>query len=285
MLDDRESCMPLAVEVVGKTDVGSVRTNNEDNFGYDARYGIFVVCDGMGGQAAGEVASKMGVDTILHYFRTAGRSERPAQTRRAVDGLSPLGRVLLTAMSLANREIYEAGKKNQSKAGMGSTMVAALLRDGMICVGNVGDSRIYLIRNGVIHQLTDDHSLVMEQVRRGYLTLQQAEASDLRNVILKAMGSEEEIDADIDDLIALPGDVLLLTSDGLTRNLHDDDILRIVASSRTLEQACTSLIQTAKDRTADDNVTCLLLRIVQRPWYKSIIRKLFSGGREWQNSF
>jgi serine/threonine protein phosphatase PrpC len=277
--------MALAVEVTGKTDVGSVRANNEDNFGYDARYGIFVVCDGMGGQAAGEVASKIGVDTVLQYFRTAGGPGSLPLARNVVDGVSPLGQAMVDAISQANRAIYDTGQKNASRAGMGSTMVAALMRDNMICIGNVGDSRIYLVRNGVIHQLTDDHSLVMEQVRRGYLTVEQAEQSDLRNVILRALGSEEEVDADVDDLIALPGDVLLLTSDGLTRNVHDDDILRIVGASRSLEQACDTLIETAKDRHAEDNVTCLLLRIVERPWYKSIVRKLFSGGREWQNSF
>jgi serine/threonine protein phosphatase PrpC len=285
MLDYRESPMALAVEVAGKTDVGSVRANNEDNFGYDARYGIFVVCDGMGGQAAGEVASKIGVDTVLQYFRTAGGPGSLPMARNAVDGVSPLGQAMVDAISQANRAIYDTGQKNASRAGMGSTMVAALMRDSTVCIGNVGDSRIYLVRNGVIHQLTDDHSLVMEQVRRGYLTVEQAEVSDLRNVILRALGSEEEVDADVDDLIALPGDVLLLTSDGLTRNVHDDDILRIVSSSRSLEEACDTLIQTAKDRHAEDNVTCLLLRIVERPWYKSIVRKLFSGGREWQNSF
>jgi len=277
--------MALAVEVTGKTDVGNVRANNEDNFGYDARYGIFVVCDGMGGQAAGEVASKIGVDTILNYFRTAGRPGGSPQPEKAVDGFSPLGQALMGAISQANLAILETGKKNESSAGMGSTLVAALVRDSALCIGNIGDSRIYLVRNGVIQQLTDDHSLVMEQVRRGYLTVEQAEVSDLRNVILKALGTEEGIDPDIEDLIALPGDVLLLTSDGLTRNVRDEEILQIVASSSSLEKACNTLIQTAKGRTADDNITCLLLRIVERPWYKSIVRKMFSGGREWQNSF
>jgi protein phosphatase len=285
MLDDRESSMALAVEVAGKTDVGNVRTNNEDNFGYDARYGIFVVCDGMGGQAAGEVASKIGVETVLNYFRTAGRSGNSPQAAKPGNKFSPLGQALSSAISQANLAILESGKKNESSAGMGSTLVAALVRENMVCIGNVGDSRIYLVRNGTIHQLTDDHSLVMEQVRRGYLTLEQAEKSDLRNVILRALGSEEGVNADIDDLIGLPGDVLLLTSDGLTRNVRDEEILQTVLSSRSLEQACDTLIQTAKDRTADDNITCLLLRIVERPWYKSIVRKLFSGGREWQNSF
>jgi protein phosphatase len=276
--------MALGIEVAGKTDVGSVRANNEDNFGYDSRYGIFVVCDGMGGQAAGEVASKIGVDTVLDYVRQAEGPDQPKQPKNGTDGLSPLASVLTAAIRKANHAVFEAGQRQQARAGMGSTVVAALVRSNLLCIGHVGDSRIYLIRNGTIEQLTEDHSLVMEQVRRGYLTVEQAQESDLQNIILRALGSEEEIKPDLEDLIALPGDVLLLTTDGLTRRVRDEEIKEIISSSRSLEQACGALIQAAKDRRGDDNITCLLVRIVDRPWYKGILRKLFPGGREWQNS-
>jgi PPM family protein phosphatase len=274
--------MTLAVEVAGQTDVGCVRTNNEDNFGYDSRYGIFVVCDGMGGQAAGEVASKMAVDLLLDYFRhsTAASGTRSntnlPQTRDA--------RSLAVAIELANRAIFEAGNGQAGRAGMGSTIVAALIRGHSLAIGHVGDSRIYLVRQGAIQQLTQDHSLVMEQVRLGYITPEQAEKSELQNVILRALGAATDVEADVEELVALPGDTLLMTSDGLTRHVRDQEILAIVSAGRHLPDTCSKLIQAAKERGGDDNITCLLLRIVERPWYKNLLRKLFPGGSEWQNS-
>src|SRR5689334_6912033 len=217
----RDPHMALAVEVAGKTDVGCVRANNEDNFGYDSRYGIFVVCDGMGGQAAGEVASKMGVDILLDYFR----NETSVGEMHAANGVSgsatQIGsagaRSLADAIQLANRTIYKAGQEQNGRNGMGSTIVAALVRGNSLAIGHVGDSRIYLVRQGSIQQLTQDHSLVMEQVRRGYITLEQAQKSEMQNIILRALGSEEAVEADVEDLVAVPGDVLLMASDGLTR--------------------------------------------------------------------
>ncbi len=167
---------------------------------------------------------------------------------------------------------------------MGSTIVAALVRGNSLAIANVGDSRIYLIRQGTIQQLTQDHSWVMEQVRRGYITLEQAQKSEMQNVILRALGSEEAVEADIEDLVTLPNDLLLMTSDGLTRHVSDEEILAIVETSHDLEQACSQLVNSAKDRGGDDNITCLLVRIVDRPWYRNILSKLFSGGPQWQNS-
>jgi len=280
--------MALAVEVAGKTDVGCVRANNEDNFGYDSRYGIFVVCDGMGGQAAGEVASKMGVDILLDYFR----NETSVAEMHAANGASePAGqtnsagaRSLASAIQLANRTIHKAGQEQNGRNGMGSTIVAALVRGNSLAIGHVGDSRIYLVRQGTIQQLTQDHSLVMEQVRRGYITLEQAQKSEMQNIILRALGSEEAVETDVEDLVALSGDLLLMTSDGLTRHVHDEEILAILQAPEDLEHACADLVQTAKDRGGDDNITCLLVRIVDRPWYQSIFNKLFFGGPQWQNS-
>ena len=275
--------MTLAVEVAGKSDVGCVRANNEDNFGYDLRYGIFVVCDGMGGQAAGEVASKLGVDILLSYFRGEAVPGRDDAMGESVNGLSPQGNALASAIRLANRTIHDTGKDQEAKAGMGSTVVAALVKGNSLSIANVGDSRIYLIREGTIQQLTQDHSLVMEQVRRGAMTREQAEQSQMQNIILRALGSEQTVVPDIDDLVALDGDILLMSSDGLTKYVHDDEILKIVSSSASLEQACNALIQTARDRGGDDNITCLLLRMQERPWYNQIFQRWWSGGPQWQN--
>jgi protein phosphatase len=293
--------MKLAVEVAGKTDIGCVRANNEDNFGYDSRYGIFVVCDGMGGQAAGEVASKMGVDIVLEYFRAGARPEVPDQAPGlAVDNPRDQpgadqehGRLRLTAsadadslaraIELANRRIYEAGQHEDGRSGMGSTIVAVCVRHTALAIAHVGDSRIYRIRHGEIQQLTQDHSLVAEQVRLGYITREQAETSEMQNVILRALGAEEDVQPDIEDFEAVRGDLLLMTSDGLTRHLRDHEILEIILLSPSLGQACSRLIQAARDRGGEDNITCLLFKIVERPWYKRIF-KLFSGGPQWQNS-
>jgi serine/threonine protein phosphatase PrpC len=277
--------MTLAIEVAAKTDVGCVRSNNEDNFGYDSRYGIFVVCDGMGGQAAGEVASKMAVDALLEYFRDpANATATEHGSNRLITPAPVSAKSLAEAIDRANRTIYEAGHGTLGRNGMGSTIVAALVRGHSLSIGHVGDSRIYLIRQGAIQQLTQDHSLVMEQVRLGYITREQAENSELQNVILRALGAEQRVEPEVEDLIAVPGDVLLMTSDGLTRHVRDEEILSLVSSSHSLDQACSALVQAAKDRGGDDNITCLLLRIVERPWYKNLLSKVFPGGPQWQNS-
>jgi protein phosphatase len=123
----------------------------------------------------------------------------------------------------------------------------------------------------------------MEQVRRGYITLQQAQQSEMQNIILRALGSEEVVEADIEDLVALPGDVLIMASDGLTRYVPDEDILTIVQGGRGLQQACGELVKRARECGGDDNITCLLVKIVNQPWYQKVV-KLFFGGQQWQNS-
>lgn len=273
--------MKLAVQVAGKSDVGCVRTNNEDNFGYDTRVGVFVVCDGMGGQAAGEVASKIGVDTVLRYFRAAAADGRYLQVGAKIEGVTPGANALASAIQLANQTIYETAGSNSGQAGMGSTIVGVLMRESFVSIAHVGDSRVYLIRKGQIQQLTNDHSLVMEQVRRGLITREEAEQSEMQNIIIRALGSEETVEPDVDELVGLPGDVLLLASDGLTKYVKDPQLLEIVQRAPSLEKACDALIDAAKQAGGDDNITCVLLRLVERPWYQ----RLFGGGsQKWQNS-
>ncbi len=277
--------MSLTVEVAGKSDVGCVRQNNEDNFGYDSRFGVYVVCDGMGGQAAGEVASKMAVDTMLTYFRQAGKSGQFPQVGTPVDGVSPRAQALGSAIQLANEAIYEAATQHAARSGMGSTIVAVLVENNFFSVGHAGDSRIYQIRQGAIQQLTKDHSLVMAQVRRGLLTLQEAQTSEMQNIIIRALGPERVVQPDLDDLIAMPGDVLLLCSDGLTRHVPDDSILEIVRGTISLPLMADRLIDAAREGGGSDNITALLLRFENLPWYKKFFRWLFGGGSpKWQNS-
>jgi serine/threonine protein phosphatase PrpC len=276
--------MTLAVEVAGKTDIGCVRENNEDNFGYDSRHGIFVVCDGMGGQAAGEVASKMAVDVMLRYFRQAHNGNGFYTNGNSLTSPSPIAKSLAHALRLANETIFAAGESEEGRLRMGSTAVAAVVRGHSLAIGHVGDSRIYLVRQGTIQQLTQDHSLVMEQVRMGFISREEASTSAMQNVILRALGTEADVQPDVEDLIVMPGDTLLMTSDGLTREVNDDEILGTIVGSTSLQQACNRLVQAAKQHGGDDNITCLLLRIVERPWYKGILNKLFPGEQQWQNS-
>lgn len=280
--------MGFAVEVAGKSDVGNVRSNNEDNFGYDARYGIYVVCDGMGGQAAGEVASKMGVDTILTYYRTSVNSGHFPKVGEQIEDLTDRANHLASAIQLANQAVHDAATQHAARAGMGSTVVAVSTEDkgSFFSIGHVGDSRIYLVRDGDIEQLTNDHSLVMEQVRRGLITLADARVSNMQNIILRALGTEPGVKPDLDDKMAMPGDVLILCSDGLTRHVPDDAMAEVVTNTPDLQRACNLLVEAAKDGGGEDNITCLLLRFTLQPWYKKLLSWIVPGGGspKWQNS-
>ena len=273
--------MSLSVQVAGKSDIGCVRSNNEDNFGFDQRHGIYIVCDGMGGQAAGEVASKMAVDSVLTYFRQGDAEQSWPAIGAPAEKVSDRANRLGSAIHLANQAIFEAASSNLARQGMGSTIVAVKTEGSFFSLGHVGDSRIYLLRDANIQQMTNDHSLVMEQVRRGMITLAEAHASDMANVIIRALGSDSTVQPDLDDQMALPGDTLLLCSDGLTRHLPDDSLLEIVTRAANLPAACDALIAAARDAGGEDNITCLLLRFETLPWYQ----QWFGGGRpKWQNS-
>lgn len=278
--------MSLIVQVAGKTDMGCVRQNNEDNLGYDSRYGIYLVCDGMGGQAAGEVASKMAVDTVLNYFRQADKDGIRPTVGDPFEGVSENAKALGNSIRLANAAIHEAAMKHAARAGMGATIVAVLVNGSFFSVGHAGDSRIYLIRQGAIQQITRDHSLVMEQVRRGLLTLAEAQVSEMQNIIIRALGPEEMVQPDLDDMMAMEGDILLLCSDGLTRHVSDESIRDIVTGVASLQLACDNLIEAARDGGGSDNITALLLKFVEQPWYCELYRRLVPGGGspKWQNS-
>lgn len=271
--------MHLMLEFAGRTDVGCVRTNNEDNLGWDQNLGIYVVCDGMGGAQAGEVASKMGVDLVLDYFRKSKRNGSYPDVDGTPEDLSPAGRHLWTAIQQANTAVFEAGQKNDLQQGMGTTIVAAFFHDdGLLTLAHAGDSRVYRLRNGAIEQLTQDHSLVAEQVRRGMMSAEQAERSELQNIIIRALGSEQNLEPEVQDLLALRDDVYLLATDGLTKLVKPESLKTIIEGSRSLDEACEHLIQAANDQGGDDNITCLLLRVVERQWYHKLFDFALSGG-------
>lgn len=268
--------MRLAIQVAGKTDVGLVRSNNEDNLGFDTDRGVFVVCDGMGGQAAGERASKIAVDTVMGYFRK-GPKEDQQVLGTVIERLSVRANALARAIQLANQTIHEEAERDSRYTGMGSTIVALAVEGDEFSVAHVGDSRAYLLRGGVIQQLTNDHSLVMEQIRRGLMTAEDAERSNVQNVIVRSLGAEESVDPDLADHELLPGDVLLMCSDGLSHFVRDDLITDVLSASSSPEGACEDLIQAAKASNSNDNITCLVLRAAEPSWSDRMLGRLKPG--------
>jgi serine/threonine protein phosphatase PrpC len=266
--------LSLAIEVAAKTDVGCVRVNNEDSFGYDLDRGIFVVCDGMGGHASGELASKLAVESLLTYFRQRPQNRVRRADETTTTGLSEGALVLEKAIQLANTAICDAACEDEQHAGMGSTIVSVLVDQDLFSVGHVGDSRVYLIREDAIQPLTQDHSLVAQQARLGLISPAEAKTSKLQNVITQALGSEDTIAPDLDDMVAISDDVLVLASDGLTGALSDTEILKTVHSAVSLGQACENLIQSAKLAGGTDNITCLLIHFIEAPWYRTCLRSL-----------
>jgi protein phosphatase len=249
--------MHLGIEVVGRSDVGRVRLSNEDSYGFDLRHGVFVVCDGMGGHAAGEVASKIAVDTVLSYFRD---KEPLAADAALMD--APLGAQMLSdAVNKANENILEYAQGHTGASGMGTTLVAARFDDGKFTIAHVGDSRIYLMRGSTLLQLTEDHSLVMEQVRRGIMTLEEARRSTAQHIITRALGTEDTSPPDLAEFPAEAGDILMLTTDGVLRHMEDNQIHDVLQDVPSLKAACDRLVDLALDAGGEDNATCILIRV------------------------
>ncbi|MGH9786299.1 MAG: protein phosphatase 2C domain-containing protein, partial [Terriglobia bacterium] len=173
-----------------------------------------------------------------------------------------------------------------STVGMGSTVVAALLNGNVLSIAHVGDSRIYLYHEGALRQLTQDHSLVMEQVRRGLISREEAEQSELSNVILRALGAEPTVQADLDELWVNEGDQILLCSDGLTRMAPDAQIAAVLAEPLTAQQTCERLVQLANEIGGEDNVSVILVRLQPSPppsWWNRAWHSLWGGNRLWLN--
>jgi len=252
--------MALALQAAGKTDVGCVRTNNEDNFGYDLDRRVFVLCDGMGGEAAGEIASTLAVDTIVKYFN--GGPSAP-ETCPEYETLPPPARELGKAIQLANQAVYSEASHNPAHAGMGTTVVAVLFDDDSFWVAHLGDSRLYRVRGDTMQQLTVDHSVVMEQVRRGLLTLEEARHSHMQNLITRALGVRQTAEPDLETYPVMAGDLLLLCSDGFSRFVPESKTLELLAQSTDLQRSCDSLIEAAKECGSDDNISCVLVRVCE----------------------
>ena len=244
-----------------KSDIGRKRPHNEDCFVADPSLGLYVVCDGMGGGNAGEVASRMAIETILAHIQSAAVPARRTDASPHDPNLTRATNQLARAIQAANTAIFDASREQPRYAGMGTTVAAVRLSGRTLSIAHVGDSRVYLIRSGAMQPLTADHSWVAEQVARGYMTQEEAERSARRNMVTRALGVERTVDIDLAEMPLLTGDLLLLCSDGLTRGVACSDILNSLQQLGDLHEKTDRLICLANEAGGDDNVTVMLVSV------------------------
>ncbi len=243
----------MELKVGARSDVGMIRSGNEDNFFAEAddRRGVFVVADGMGGHAAGEVASEMAVQIVARHLLSLTSVLDRASAEK-----------LAQAMRDANRAIYDRMLAEVDKQGMGTTASVLVLSDNQFLIGQIGDSRIYLLRDGALTQLTKDHSYVQEQVDAGLLTPEQARYHPYSNVITRCVGASESVDADIYEGEMKPGDVFLLASDGLTGMVDDRRLQAMLLARSGPGRIVDALIAEANGRGGLDNITAIVIQVV-----------------------
>ena len=251
------------------TDVGRVRTNNEDCFRVVAPLHLFVLSDGMGGEAHGEVASALAVETVVQHCIDGEKNAAVTLYGEPQPGWSDKTQRLSSAAHLANKKIFESAHQHPEQEGMGATLTAAWIDGSRLSIAHVGDSRAYLLRGGSLQQLTSDHSLVAEQVRQGILTPAEADASEMQSVLLRALGSQADIQVDAEEHALIARDILLLCSDGLTRMLIEPEIAATLQAEPDAIRAANKLVELANDRGGTDNITVVVVRIgaESRGWF------------------
>jgi serine/threonine protein phosphatase PrpC len=243
------------------SDVGRKRKGNEDSLFVNPEQHLFVVADGMGGHAAGEIASKVAVESINEFVCLTGGDEEITWPFGLDENISYDGNRLKTAIRYANRKVLEATKEKSEYEGMATTVAAVLVDGDTANLGHVGDSRVYLVRDGEINQLTSDHSWVNEQIQSGVISPDQARTHPLRNVVTRALGGKPDLQVDMQQHKAKAGDILLLCSDGLTTMIPDEDIVRVVRDAAgDVEKAAQALVASANAKGGEDNITVLLIR-------------------------
>lgn len=238
----------MLLRSAARTDVGRRRSANEDCFAVASKLGLYLVADGMGGHAAGEVASLLASETV-----TAALKAVDSPTAALTDKLRH-------AVAAANRAIFARVQEKPELAGMGTTVVALLADCERVALAHVGDSRAYLVRDGRIRQLTRDHSMVAELVRRHEISAQDALMHPQRHVLTRALGVRRRVEVDLIEMALAGGDVLVLCSDGLTGPVRDEEIANEVDRTHDLEEVCGRLVDLANSRGGDDNITVVCVR-------------------------
>lgn len=241
------------MKIVGNSDIGKKRTKNEDSF----RFGFFkdgtswaVVCDGMGGAAAGQVASTLTADMVSEKMQKSYNSSMPY---RSIENM------LLSAVTTANVTVYDCSKADKKLSGMGTTIVACVIKDSTACIAHVGDSRAYHISQGEIHQVTKDHSLVQEMLDKGQITANEIDNHPQRNIITRAIGTRETVDIDFDCVELAPDDTIILCTDGLSGSLSNESMLSIFVKS-SFDDLAKELIAAANDAGGPDNITVVAMQ-------------------------
>jgi PPM family protein phosphatase len=252
--------MPATTEAFGLTDVGKKRQHNEDALLVDPSVGLYIVADGMGGHAAGEIASARATEVVKQHIlnnrnvlRELGRD--PTQGNRAA-----AASLVEVSVQRACADIYKMATGDASKRGMGTTFVCLVVAGNKGVIGHVGDSRVYLVRNGQTHRLTEDHTLVAAQLKAGTISKEQAQTSQYRNVITRAVGIQESVQVDTLIVDLLPGDLFLLCTDGLHGYLQDDEVAPLVAAN-SLRELPGKFIDLANERGGKDNVTAVVVSV------------------------
>jgi PPM family protein phosphatase len=269
-----------ALEIASCTDPGMVRSHNEDSIAADAEKGLAVLADGMGGYNAGEVASGMATTVIITELQQLLERRVPYELDEQ-SGQVVAHQLLREQIAKANTSIFQASQSQSQYAGMGTTLVVALFYDNRMTVAHIGDSRLYRQRGEELLQITRDHSLLQEQIDAGVITPQQAKQSGNKNLVTRALGIDPVVEAEITDHDTQPGDIYLLCSDGLCDMVSDDDIgLALHTLSSNLKLCAQHLVQTANDNGGRDNVSVILVRVLQAyPAPRGVVDKMKSWFR------
>lgn len=245
----------------GLTDVGRKRNHNEDSFLIDEELQLYVVADGMGGHAGGGTASRIAVETIDRELRTAreGAAVDPFTAETNLQE-SPLPEIFRSAVERACMAIFKAAQEDPRLNGMGTTVISLLVRGNHALFAHVGDSRAYLVRGDLIQQISEDHSLVNEQIKAGMITPEEARHSRYKNIITRSVGFEEEVQVDVMGLITEPGDYFVMCSDGLSNFVEDKEIREVCLGTPEIAEIPKKLIALANDRGGDDNITVIVVK-------------------------
>lgn len=248
-----------SIRTAALTDKGLVREENEDFFSADEQLNLYVVADGMGGHRAGEVASRVAVEMVNKNFKELINSNTPLELLfgQPDPSLSLRGNYILSSIRLANRVIYEMAVNHEEYKGMGTTIAVLAVLQGLLVCANAGDSRIYLLRNGKIEKLSEDHTIVSQHVNMGFMTEEEAENSPLKHVLAKNLGATDHVDPEIFELEPSSNDKFLLCSDGLTDVVSDDELQIMISSENEPDALCRNCIDRALQRGGHDNTTVI----------------------------